>query len=95
MAHFKLIPINKLFGCIEFDAVSAASILDIASRSPLGETDVYCDEAYRCTVNHGATGVWTVTQRKNAVSHDGAAGRVRETIRTDSEAQFSRQQEMA
>ena len=95
MAHFKRTPANKLSRSIEFDAVSAASILNIASRSPLGETDVYCNGTYRCTVNHGRAGVWTVTQRKTALRYDGAAGRTGITIRADPETQFYRQPEFA
>lgn len=66
MAHFKLIPIDRTLGSIEFDAISAASVLDIAQRGALGETDVYCDGPYKFTISHGDRGVWTITQRKIA-----------------------------
>ena len=95
MAHFKLVPVHKLLRSIDFDAVSAASILNIASRSPLGETDVYCNGSYRCTVNHGRAGVWTFTQLKTALRYDGAAGRSGITIRVYPDTQFDRQAEFA
>lgn len=96
VAHFKLIPLNNQLRCIEFDAVSASSILEIAMRSALGETDVYRDGSYQCTVSHGRRGVWHIAQRKAAPRYSGiVAGRGARPIGVDPKAQFMRRLEMA
>lgn len=64
MAHFKLIPIDGTIAGTEYDAFSIATALDIVLRCDLGETDVYRDGLYKCTVSHGKQGVWIITQRK-------------------------------
>lgn len=96
MAQFKLIPIDGLMAPVEFAAVSAASVLDIAMRSMLGESDVYCDGSYQCTVRHGSSGLWIITQREIARSLGGSPGnQADETFRVDPNTQVSCQPEMA
>lgn len=94
MAHFKLMPIDRLLGSIEFDAVSVASVLDITLRRALGETDVYCDGPYTFTINHGNSGVWIITQRKMALGYGVTPGSQAATPGVDLQALFCPQPEM-
>ncbi|MBW8754476.1 MAG: hypothetical protein JF595_10045 [Sphingomonadales bacterium] len=98
MAHFKLIPTDDPMNVIEFDARSAAAVLDRTLRHDLGETDVYEDGPYKCTVRHGDDGVWTITQRKIALRYGSklfAPAAAITAPRTDLKALFVPQREMA
>lgn len=69
MAHFKLVPIDRLLRSIEYDAINVASVLEVTMREALGETDVYCNGKYKFTISHGNSGVWAITQRKTAFGY--------------------------
>jgi hypothetical protein len=96
MDHFKLIPLDGRISCIEFDAIRATAVLEITKRSTLGETDVYRNGSYQCTVSHGTRAVWVIAQRKNAPRYAGnSVRRASKPFSVDPKAQFVPQPEMA
>lgn len=95
MSHFNLIPIDSRRDSVESDAASAAAVLNLTVRGPLGETDVCRDGQYKFTMSHGGSGVWHITRRAGP-PRDSAKFRTRSAIqRADLQALFCPQPEIA